>query len=113
MEQLGLIFDQAPIAPPHAAGERRARQSDTKPRARRTDADTSHAAAARAQRFAQSHRERILGALELGRANIFEIARRAGMNHVAVARRMVEIQRAGDAEPTDERRDGARVWRLA
>lgn len=78
------------------------------PRARRRDPDTSKAAAARAKDFAESHHGRIHAALE-SPGTIYEIAARCGMTHVQVARRMPE--RLDLFEPTDERREGCRVWR--
>lgn len=82
----------------------------TRRRARRNDPDTSKDAAARAQAFAESHHGRILAALnEPGTCK--EIGARIGLDHVAVARRLPELQAMGKAEPTDERRGGCRVWR--
>lgn len=82
------------------------------PRARRKDPATSHVAAAKAASFAVSHRNRIMAALSAP-GTIKEIAERTGIDHVAVARRMCELQRPPLrlAEPTDEKRDGCRVWR--
>ena len=82
------------------------------PRARNTDPDTSHAAAARASTFAVSHRNKIMAVLTEP-MTIKEIAQRCGLDHVAVARRMTELQRPPLrlAVPTDDRRDGCRVWR--
>lgn len=89
-------------------------------RARRTDPESSHAAALKAARFADSHAGRILAALEVictGTAE--EIARQAGLTVVQVDRRAVELQRAGRiAYLTYDSgkhllRDGYRVWRLA
>jgi hypothetical protein len=79
------------------------------PRARREDPATSQLAAARAGTFAPKHRDVILAALAMP-GTIKEIAQRTGIDHVAVARRMSEIERAGDAKPTDEVRAGCRVW---
>jgi len=86
------------------------------PRARRTDPATSHAAAAKAERFASSHAGRILAALrDLGTATAHELAPATGLTVVQIDRRMVELQRAGRAyvvsmggEPLT--RDGFRVW---
>lgn len=121
MRQLA-IFDAAgaPIAPPHAAGARRERVSDDSvpsnrkiptPAARRTDPATSKRAAVQAGTFAESHRGRILAALERP-GTIKELAARTGIDHVAVARRMGELQRAEPplAQPTGEVREGCRVW---
>lgn len=83
---------------------------DFSPRARASDPETSHEAAARAAGFAVSHRNRIYAALEQP-GTIKEIARRLGdLDHVAVARRMKELQELGLARPTENRRDGCRVW---
>ncbi len=82
---------------------------DPQPRARRKDPATSHAAAKKAIGVAVSHRNRIMAALEKP-GNIYELAARSGISHVAVARRMIELQRMGLADPTDEKREGCRVW---
>lgn len=78
------------------------------PRARRSDPETSKRAAARAADFAESHHGRIYAALDQP-GTIYEIAARCGMTHVQVARRLPE--RLDVFEPTDERREGCRVWR--
>lgn len=93
VEQLGLVFDPKP-----------------RPRARRKDPATSHAAAARAESFAARHQDRILAALEQP-GTIYDLAARTKLSHVAIARRMPELHAAGLAEPTQEKRDGCRVWR--
>lgn len=80
------------------------------PRARKRDPETSHAAAAKAATFAVSHRNRIMAALTEP-STPRELSERSGIDYVAVQRRMVELQRLGLAVPTDERRDGCRVWR--
>lgn len=97
MEQLGLIFDGS-----------RARPVDP-PRARRDDPHTSQLAAAKASSFAASHRARILEALERP-GTIKDLAARTGLDHVAIARRMGELERSRKAAPTTEVRDGCRVW---
>lgn len=83
------------------------------PSARRLDPETSREAARKAASFANNHRDRIHAALaEPG--NIYDIAERTGLDHVAVARRMKEMQEMGLAVTVDgERRDGCRVWRRA
>lgn len=114
-----------PTAPDHHPGQlsllqpedaaparRRAPAPVEPPRARATDPATSHEAAARAANVVGAHHKAILAALAQGDANIFEIGIRAGLTHVQVARRMIELQRAGQARPTDERREGCRVWSL-
>lgn len=94
---------------------------DLAPRARRRDPATSHAAAAQAGQRAQHHAALILGALvqagERGLTN-HEAAGVTGLDHVAVARRLPELERAGQARPTDATRlspsgRAARVWGLA
>lgn len=80
------------------------------PMARRRDPETSHEAAKRAASFADGHRTRILAALE-GALTIKELAQRTGLDHVAIARRMPELQRMGLAQPTDTRRAGCRAWK--
>lgn len=88
------------------------------PRARRRDPATSHAAADRAKDLAHQHHILILGALRQGSAGKDRIAKRAGLTSVAVARRMIELQRAlavadtGLTETSDSGRQ-ERVWRLA
>lgn len=80
------------------------------PRARRRDPETSHAAAAKAVSIASDHRTRIAAALEKGNGNIYELGARCGLSHVQVARRMIEMETAGAAHPTEEKREGCRVW---
>lgn len=80
------------------------------PAARRRDPDTSKAAARRALDFAAGHYARIYAALETD-GTIYEIGQRCGLDHVAVARRLPEMAKAGLAEPTAARREGCRVWR--
>lgn len=66
------------------------------PRARRTDAATSHAAAASAKELQQRHQRLILATLtHYGPLGKTEIARLSQLDGVAVARRMSEMQRAG------------------
>lgn len=93
MTQLS-IFDQSVIAP----------------RARRRDPETSKAAANKAASFAVSHRNIIAAALDKGNGNIYDLAKRTGIDHVAIARRMIELERLKLAHPTEERREGCRVW---
>lgn len=84
---------------------------DPKPLARRRDPATSQEAATRAANFAVNHRNRIRAVLTEP-LTIKEIAARLGdLDHVAVARRMSELQQLGLAEPTAERRQGRRVWK--
>lgn len=61
--------------------------------ARSTDPSTSHAAARSAIQFIHDHHAKILASLEVdGPGTIHEIAARTGINHVAVARRMKELE---------------------
>lgn len=64
------------------------------PRSRTDDPATSHAAASRARRFLDDHHSRIVGVLGIP-GTIYDIARRTGMDHVAVARRMSELVASG------------------
>lgn len=87
------------------------------PRARRRDPATSHVAAARADEFAHEHFGKILAALEQGRGTIHELAHRAALDHVQVARRLPELEAAARARPTDETRPSpggrpCRVWEI-
>lgn len=84
-------------------------------RARRTDPITSHAAAARSVKFAESHAARILLALQYGALNAEEIGESAGLTVVQVDRRTIELQRQGKIRVqqrlgVDVVRNGMRVW---
>lgn len=89
------------------------------PRARTTDPATSHIAAERAVQFLGTHQERIvafLGTVE--DATKDEIAAGVGLDHVAVARRMIEAERKGLVRRTDKIRfsrggNPETVWRRA
>lgn len=87
-------------------------------RARGSDPETSHQAAARVIDFAHGHYALILGALGLhGNATIHELAERTGLDAVAVARRTAELHDAGRIEPSGEKRPSptgrpCRVWML-
>lgn len=71
------------------------------PLARSTDPSTSHAAAEAAADLRQRHQTLILACLrEHGPAGKDGIARRCGISGVAVARRLTELERMGQAEPT-------------
>ena len=66
--------------------------------ARRTDPPTSHAAAARKEAFAGTHRGLVLQALELGPAGQTEIARRITAKALTphqVNKRLGELKRLG------------------
>lgn len=80
------------------------------PTARRRDPSTSKEAARRSASFANNHRDRIHAALATP-GTIFDIARRTGLDHVAIARRMSEMQRMGLVERTGITRDGGKEWR--
>lgn len=80
--------------------------------ARRTDPVTSHEAAARARSSAVDHRNRIMAVLR-DRMTVKDIAAAiadSSIDHVAVARRMSELQEQGRARPLEEKRDGCRLW---
>lgn len=89
-----------------------------KKRVRAQDPATSVAAAERSARFANSHKGRILFALEcLGNATAHEIGAHTGLTVEQVDRRMVELQRDEMTEVLqladhDVVRDGYRVWRI-
>ena len=68
-------------------------------RARNADPLTSHEAAKRVREFDTGHYRRILYALSFfGPMTISEIAARTTIDHVAIARRMSELERDGDAQ---------------
>jgi hypothetical protein len=80
-------------------------------RARATDPSTSHEAAAKVDRFASGHYAQILEALATP-GTIHELAARTKLNEVQIARRLPELHGAKKAKPTEEKRNGARVWEL-
>jgi hypothetical protein len=61
------------------------------PRARREDPVTSQLSAARVDEFAAAHYRRILDAM-VEPGTIYEVAERAGISHVQVARRLPELE---------------------
>lgn len=85
--------------------------------ARRTDPQTSHAAAARVAEFSGSHRAQVLEALKrYGPLTVDQIATRTKLQSQQVNKRTIECQRLGLAEPTGEERLSAsgrpeRVWK--
>lgn len=87
-------------------------------RARGSDPETSHQAAARVIDFAHGHYALILGALGVhGESTIYELAAHTKLDHVAVARRTAELHDAKRIKPTGESRRGpsgrqCRVWKL-
>ena len=82
-------------------------------RARRTDPETSHKAAARASQFATSHAGRILLALQQhGPRSARGLRRSTRLTVVQIDRRLPELKRLGLAEPTGAVEAGCRVWRV-
>ena len=86
--------------------------------ARRTDPETSHKAAARVREFAGEHHRRILAAISpYSGSTIYQIAAQSGLDHVAAARRMGELEKAGKVYAEGERPGPTgrmcRVWWLA
>lgn len=68
-------------------------QLDCTPRARRTDPETSHAAARRAKTFAQSQSGRILLAMQLhGPASARRLEQLIGLTVVQIDRRLCELR---------------------
>lgn len=93
-------------------------QTFIEPRARNTDPATSHIAAERAKRFADSHVRRILAALKYGEMNAQEIGEYTGLTVVQVDRRTIELQRKGlirvkQKNGHDMVWNGMRVWEAA
>lgn len=90
-------------------------QLEQSPRARATDPLTSHAAALRSERFAGSHCDRILAALNRGPATAHELTDRTGLTVVQIDRRLPDLANAGRARVVlvngqPLARGGARVW---
>lgn len=87
------------------------------PRARSTDPETSHQAAARVIDFSGGHYALILGALGLhGEGTIYDLAEQTRLTHVQVARRIAELDQLR-VEPTGKTKfspsgRSCRVWRL-
>jgi predicted ArsR family transcriptional regulator len=87
------------------------------PRARNTDPETSHIAAAGVEAFAGEHHAKILQALDAP-GTIHELAERTGLDHVQVARRMIELERSKWVIRLEETRPSprgrpCRIWRRA
>jgi predicted ArsR family transcriptional regulator len=101
MAQPSLFDDPEPQAMPDAALIR------SRPRARRSDPASSHQAAAEveASGTAARHHRMILEAMR-GASGLTsdEIAKKAGLDRVAVARRMVELERTGQIRRGPQRR---------
>lgn len=72
------------------------------PRARASDPLTSHVAAASALPLAKHHAALIIAALAKGPGTIYALAERSGLDHVAVARRMKELERQSLVRLTGE-----------
>lgn len=68
--------------------------------ARQTDPATSHIAAQMAIVFIEDHCSLILAALHQGPAGKTALAEATGLDHVAIARRLPELERQGKARPT-------------
>lgn len=86
-------------------------------RSRRTDPVTSKSAAERAEKFAETHRARVLSVLRNRDAGPTEIGEAIGMEPYAVRKRLADAQHLGEAEPTDRTAMTAsggteRVWRV-
>ena len=82
------------------------------PRARRSDPTTSHIAARRvfASGLAGAHRQQIAAAIRSRPGMTYKaIAEATGLEPVAVGRRLVEIERDGQAK-AGEPHDGMRTW---
>jgi len=86
-------------------------------RARKSDPTTSHEAARNADRFANTHKNRILEALEEGPRTAFGLSQMTGLTVVQIDRRAVELERAGlidyikDEAGNEWTVGGYRVWR--
>lgn len=78
--------------------------------ARKSDPIQSHEAAARAAKFAPSHRELIVSALKKhGPMTAHEIGDRVGLHFTQVDRRMNEARRLGEARALVQHIDGCMV----
>jgi len=82
------------------------------PLARSSDPVTSHEAARRAP--VAAHRVRVLEALRSGPAGQTEIARRCGLLPHEVNKRLADLEKLGQAEPTGRKVAGGREreWRV-
>ena len=87
------------------------------PRSRRTDPSTSHAAARKASFFADSHKGRIMAALQEGPRSTAGLAATKGLSIVQIDRRAWELETAKhiayvkDESGNDVIVGGCRVWR--
>lgn len=84
--------------------------SDYAPRARRSDPDTSRAAAAKVS--GETLAARVLAELAKGSATTHELAERLGLSLVTVSPRLAPLRRKGLVVAVG-RRDGRMVWRVA
>lgn len=75
------------------------------PLARRSDPQTSHAAAQSARKFVFDHHTAILGALWRP-MTCWDLAKLTALDHVAVARRMGELRDQGKVRDTGETAPG-------
>ena len=88
------------------------------PRARSTDPDTSHSAAARLNEFAAGHCRKIYAKLgAMGAASAEQLGDALGMDPYAVRKRLADLAHAKLAEATKEKRmtrarRAERIWRL-
>ena len=92
-------------------------QFDAKPRARKTDPVTSHAAAIASMRFSAGQKGRILAALKQhGQRSPYELSQLIGLTVVQIDRRLPELARDSLArvvkldDGADMVRNGCRVW---
>ena len=77
---------------------------DPAPMARHSDPDTSHEAAAQAKELQARHHRLIIECLQAhGPMGKDGIAARTALTGVAVARRLPELERTGQAKPTGRR----------
>jgi predicted ArsR family transcriptional regulator len=88
------------------------------PQARRSDPQTSHAAAASAKDLAKQHCVLILGALRSGPAGVDSIARQTKLSPYQVSKRMSELEDARAIKTTGRtvKSDAGRAqreWELA
>jgi len=82
---------------------------DPPPRARRRDPKTSHQAAAKVAKVTPSQRNIIMARLTRP-MDAYEIAAATGFSQVQVCRRLPELDALGLAHPTEEVRNGSRLW---
>lgn len=81
------------------------------PRARRSDPETSQAAAVNSAQFASSHAGRILAVLRNeGAGSPEHISRFTGLSVVQIDRRLHEMQSKGLIRTTGAVHNGFRVW---